>query len=273
MAASSIDPFRISWVAIAIVIAGMAIVTMRKVDVESYLSELKCMCFVINLERNKERLLRFMIEYSRSDMADVPLRPFAAIDASRIDIGRFVTAKTMRQIETTNSTGFRKYHHEMTAGAVGCFLSHISIMRMLIQDPQVTMYVIFEDDTTIPPVMYKALQKAILDAPAGWDIVVFGYHFATMKEEAKNDNYEHLKTFWGTHAYCINKRGAQKIVKEYEEHKIGMQIDSMMSVLSKRGGLSVYAANGQWIRTKDMGSDIQVHVKHIEGIDPYDLDE
>ncbi|PNH01291.1 Glycosyltransferase 25 family member [Tetrabaena socialis] len=272
---TTIDAARVAWVAVAIILAGLAIVTMRRVDVEAYLNgDAQGISFLINLRKNKERLLRFMTEYSRSDIADTPLRHLSAIDANDIDIPRFVTEKTMTQITTTTITGFRKYHHDMTKGAVGCFLSHIAIMRMLQRDEGHSWYMVFEDDTSIPPKIHLAIHGAIRNAPAGWDLLLFGRHFATThKVPSDNADYERIATFWGMHAYCISKQGAMKIIENYEQNKISMQIDSMISVMSKQGLVAVYACKQVRMITGPFKSDIQVPVKQIKGIDPYDLDE
>lgn len=232
---------------------------------------------VINLDRNRDRLLRFMTEYSRSDIASkVPIRRFPAIDAQQIDISRYVTPKTMQQIQTTLVTGYRLRHHEMTGGAVGCFLSHVSVMRMLLQDAIQDVYLIFEDDAVVPETLAGAVMDVLASAPPDWDMILLGYHYATF-QKAKIPYYDESKfdcvrTFWGTHAIFVNKRGAQKIVDAYERDKISMQVDSMMSRMLVNGTFTTYATKKQLVRPGQFGSDIQVPVKHVNGINPFDLE-
>ena len=230
-------------------------------------------CVVINLDRNKDRLDRFMTEYETSDLAgEVPVKRLPAVDARKIDIHRYVTPKALNQIETTIATGFRLRHHEMTIGAVGCFLSHITVMRMLLQDDEHNIYIIFEDDAVIPRKIFKDLRNTVTTAPSDWDVILLGYHYATYNTAFNFDKFDRLSTFWGTHAVIINKTGALKIVHEYQNSLISKQIDSMMSVLMKNGDLKVYAPKHMIVSPGHFGSDIQVPVKPVAGIDPYDLD-
>lgn len=237
----------------------------------------KVAAFVINLDRNRDRLLRFMTEYGRSDIAQlVPVRRFAAVDSKQIDISRYVTAKTMQQIQTTLLTGYRLRHHEMTGGAVGCYLSHISVMRMLLQDPVHDVYLIFEDDAIIPEVLKDSLLDILTTVPLDWDMILLGYHYAAY-QKARVKGYDEnkfgcVRTFWGTHAILINKRGAQKMIDAYEVDKISMQIDSMMSRMCVHGTFTVYATKKQLVRQGQFGSEIQVPVKHVNGINPFDLE-
>ena len=265
---------RIAWVAVAVVLVGIAFASSKTFKMERFstFTNFKAMAVIINLDKNKERLLRILTEYSTSDLAGtIPVRRFAAIDATNIDISRYVTEQTVNQIQKTATTGYRIRHHEMTLGAVGCFLSHISVMRMLLQDDNHDTFFILEDDALIPPKIYADIGNTIRTAPLGWDVLVLGYHYATYDAD-KYDPFFRLLTFWGMHAIIINKVGAQKIVEEYEANKINMQIDSMLGRMIKAGKINVFAPKKMLVMPGDFGSDIQVHVRHVDGVDPYSLE-
>jgi GR25 family glycosyltransferase involved in LPS biosynthesis len=266
-------PKRIAWVLVIVLLAGATISLRPSLEPFFQSSELKTISVVVNLDRNKDRLLRFMTEYSLSDLATkVPVRRFSAIDAKAIDISRFVTKSTLDQIHTTLLTGYRLRHHEMTIGAVGCFLSHISIMRMLLRDDTFDMYLVFEDDAIVPKTLYNRIVDAVKKAPQEWDMILFGYHYATYDASFTSPGYDKLETFWGTHAFAINKACAQKIVDDYKDNKIYIQIDSMLSLLVKRQHLKIYAPKKALVNPGHFGSDIQLPVKRTEGINPFDID-
>ena len=244
------------------------------IDTSNFSQGYKAQCIVVNMDRNRDRLTRITTEYAASDLAaSLELRRFAAVDArlASFDVSRYVTEKTLAQIETTAKTGYRLRHHEMTVGAVGCFLSHVTVMRMLLQDDAHDVYVIFEDDAVIPPSVRAQIDRAIRGAPRDWDLVLLGYHYATFNEEDTDETFDKLATFWGTHAYIVNKQGAQKIVDDYQNEKIRMQVDSMLSLMIKRKQLNAYALKDVLVSPGHFGSEIQVPVKAVEGIDPFEL--
>jgi GR25 family glycosyltransferase involved in LPS biosynthesis len=228
---------------------------------------------VINLDRNRDRLLHFTFNYKMSDISkDIPLRRFPAFDAKNMDISRYVTPKTLQQIQETEKTGFRLRHHEMTPGAVGCFLSHVAVMRMFMFENEKDVLLIFEDDAEIPASLKASIYGTLRDAPDDWDLIVLGYHYAIFDEKGSTEALDRLKTFWGTHAVLVNKKGARKVVEDYEANLISMQIDSNMSVMLKQGRLVAYATRPQYVRPADFATDIQVPVQTQQGINPFTLE-
>jgi GR25 family glycosyltransferase involved in LPS biosynthesis len=214
-----------------------------------------------------------MSEYTESDMSLLKIKRFAAIDSSTIDIAQFVTPETFEQIKTTTATGYRTRHRDMTKGAVGCFLSHISVMRMLVEDPSSDMYIVFEDDAVLPRKVVDDVKKIIATAPDGWDIILLGYHIAKFQDKKnKTKQFDHILYFWGIHAIVINKKGAEKVIREYVSNKMSMQLDSMLSLMIKHGKLSVVAPKKTLISPGDFGSDIQTIVQDIAGVNPYSLE-
>jgi GR25 family glycosyltransferase involved in LPS biosynthesis len=238
-------------------------------------STLSLAAYVINLDRNRERLARIAAEYSSSDVARrrVPLRRVAAVDAAHLDIERYVTGKAWAQLRETQETGERLRHHDLTPGAVGCFLSHVTVMRMLLADEVHDAYFILEDDAVIPTRLADDLFKAIAATPEGWDVLLLGHHqYAVFDEARSTPSHKRVLAFWGTHALIINKAGARKIVAEYEADGISKQIDSMMSLMIKRGKLVVYATEPVLLTVGQFGTDIQVPVRNVAGVNPFDLE-
>ena len=261
---------------IACIIVVIIILFLARHSKESFSNkDIRLKTLVINLDKNPERLAKIMGDYIKSDISKIPITRFAAIDANQIDIKEYVTPSALVQIQQTNNNGFRTRHHDLTTGAVGCFLSHIGVMRQLLNDTTCDVYLVLEDDANIPLVLYNHVkQVCMLSANMTWDIMVLGKLHHSVKENY-NNTFDRLYTFWGTHAILINKQGARKVVQEYEANRISKQIDSMMSLMIKQDKLIVYAPRNlvKGVQVGGFTTDIQVPIKQVQGIDPFDLEK
>ena len=227
----------------------------------------KTQCFVINLEKNADRLQRFYDSYSRSDLSVVKLSRFDAINGKQLDLQDYVTNEAYKQIMQAESSGYRQRHYELTRGAVGCFLSHASLFKRLLQDDDKEFYLIFEDDAYIPPKVIDRLAYLLDKAPDDWDIIVFGVIREVLIDRGML--FDKVKAWWGLFGYAINKRGAQKFLDEFSKHKIDKQIDSMMSLMVAENKLNVYSSKMHLISHNASGTDIQLPVKVHKDIDPF----
>jgi GR25 family glycosyltransferase involved in LPS biosynthesis len=228
-------------------------------------------CWVINLPKNTDRLERFKNYYNKSDIKQLEFERFEAINGKEIDINQFVTEKALTQIQASENTGYRLKHYELTRGAVGCFLSHMTLYEKLLEDPNHDLYIIFEDDVVFASNFLKPAYNTIQYAPKDWDLITFG----AIREDIDSMtlNYIKYRVFWGLFGYAINKKGAKKIVDEYKSRHIDMQIDSLMSVMSIEKRFNVYGITNKlaW-HGRSMGTDIQLPVKKVSNIDPFDFE-
>lgn len=226
---------------------------------------------VINLDRNKNRLQQFNRFYYKSDLRDIPLERFDAIDGKLINIKDYVTPKAQKQILFAETNGYRLKHYELTRGAVGCALSHVSLYYKLMIDTRYDFYIIFEDDAFFSPDMIEEI-KLLLDLiPSDWDILTLGTIHQVV--EKTTGIFTKLTTFWGLFGYIINKRGARKYIKDYESHKIDKQIDSQMSIMILKYQLNIYGLIKPLVKQDNgFGTDIQVAVKKNDNINPFILE-
>jgi GR25 family glycosyltransferase involved in LPS biosynthesis len=227
-------------------------------------------CFVINLEKNVKRLNLFLDRYNRSDLSAIELERFNAINGKKIDISNFVTDKALKQIEDAEKNGYRLRHYELTRGAVGCFLSHTTLFKRLLTDPNKDFYIIFEDDANVPPNVVKKIKFYVDNAPNNWDIIVFG----VLREEISGESalYDKVRAWWGLFGYAVSKRGAQRFVDYLQNHgKIDKQIDSMMSLMTTQNQFNVYSTRVHLIdhNAEANETDIQLPVQVQENIDPF----
>lgn len=227
-------------------------------------------CFVINLDKNVDRLNIFMQRYNHSDISVLEIERFKAVNGQEVDISKYVTEKALAQIIQAETNGYRLRHYELTRGAVGCFLSHTYLYRHLLKDDQHDFYIVFEDDAKVLPKCVELIQHYIQNAPTDWDIIVFGVIRQVVT--SKNLLFNKVNAWWGLFGYTINKKGAKKFVEELDkQQKIDKQIDSMMSLMVQEGKLNVYTTSIPFINhnADGTGTDIQLPVKLAGGVNPF----
>lgn len=231
----------------------------------------KTKSFVINLEKNADRLARFTDSYDESDINIIPLERFNAVNGKTLELQKYVTDKAYDQINSAETNGYRLRHYELTRGAVGCFMSHTTLYKKLLDDREYDFYLIFEDDAFVPQSVIKPLQLYLDNAPYDWDIIVFGVIREVIDQKGKL--FDKVKTWWGLFGYAINKKGAKKFVNELNEKKrIDKQIDSMMSMMIQENKLNVYSSSVHLIKHDSDGTDIQLPIKLQSDINPYNYE-
>lgn len=233
---------------------------------------LKTKCWVINLKKNKDRIERFTYFYEKSDISSLPLHRFDAINGREIDAKRYVTKVAYETLLLNEKNRYRTKHYQLTRGAIGCYLSHVSIFKKLLEDPDCDYYVIFEDDAAILPKVEHKLQVALRYAPDDWDIILLAPIMEVILE--RTPMFKKYESFWGLCGYVINKRGARKFVEEFDAKPIAMQIDSKMSLMIMEDKLTVYGYNEKLIwHDRSMGTDIQMPLKRVANVNPFLIEE
>jgi len=216
--------------------------------------------YVIHMAKNKERIDNFNNYYYNSDMKFKPFEIFPAVVGKDINLIDYVSAKAYHQILMTEKTKKRLHHYDLTRGAVGCYLSHLSIYKNLLMS-KYTYTVVFEDDVIMASDFYSRLEHSIKVIPKDWDILLLGV--MCLKCDIEKD-YIKINRFWGTHGYIVNKKGANKLI-EYLDKPLSKQIDADLSLLIKRGLINVYGINPIIVAQDPIfGSDIQETVEESD---------
>lgn len=117
----------------------------------------------------------------------------------------------------------RRTHAELgSKNAIGCYLSHTALWTKLI-DSKRDGFFIFESDAVCQQNVIKTLSEFKIK---DFDILFFGnFGFPSDKSKFKKINAR----FYGTHAYYITAKGAEKCLKY--AFPIEQQIDSYLSDL------------------------------------------
>lgn len=212
--------------------------------------------YVIHMAKNAERLVHFDKHYNNSDISFKNYNVFPAVIGSKLNLIDYVTPNAYEQILEIEKTLKRKHHYDLTRGAVGCYLSHLSIYKKIIES-NIDYAIIFEDDSIMATDFYDRLQYGLNKIPDDWDILLLG--LTCLKCDIKM-NYIDVHRFWGTHGYIIKNKTAAKLI-EYLDKPLSKQIDADISLLIKRNILRVYGINPIIVaQESSFKSDIQIEI-------------
>ena len=212
--------------------------------------------YVMNLRRRPDRMVAFLNHYESSDMADIPINKFNAIDGSILDIDRVPLTELARaELQQITTTGYRNKHYQLTKGAVGCYLSHVKIWSEMMRKKH-DRILIFEDDAKVPPNILRDIQKNIYGKiPPDWDVVLLGYMCNSCTDKGE---YKKVHRFMLTHAYLISSVAIQKILQTGTLFPITQQIDSYLSELSSI--LNIYTVKHNNVKQFNSRTDIQAPI-------------
>jgi GR25 family glycosyltransferase involved in LPS biosynthesis len=224
--------------------------------------------YLINMTKNKERLDHFARMYSRSDMNKKKFSRLEAVDGRNVDLEKLVTPKALNEILSSEKHGYRTKHYQLTRGAVGCYLSHLSIYNLM-QDSPSEMALIFEDDARFGPNVLSQINKAMARVPFDWDM--FNLSCFCIKCN-KYPEYTDVQQFFWMHAYIIKKDAAKKIIDHAVRTGIDKQIDSALGDMIQLGTLKVYCARTGIVSQSNFKTTIQMPLKTVTGVNPYSLE-
>lgn len=225
--------------------------------------------YIINMDKNKNRLNTITESYMNSDIKEIPFHRFPAIVGKNVNISEWLTQEAIQELKQVENKKYRNYHYQLTRGAIGCFLSHYTLAKQLLTDKRNDYYLNIEDDVTILSNGFQKIQEAVLNVPQDWDFVLFGFNRIVEKERV--GNFIIPDGFWGTHAMLMNKSGAKKIIDEVDTQKIDGQIDAYMSRMVQQKKLNVYVYEQQLIIPIGNTSDIQVELRIKNNNNPFNF--
>lgn len=221
--------------------------------------------YVINLDRAKTRMQRFMSRLQSTDLADTALIRLRAIDGNNVSLQEHVTGEALQEIQSAERNGYRQRHYELTRGAVGCYLSHFEAWdRLLASDKNYIM--ICEDDAVLDDDIRQKTENAITRLPFDWDILLLGYWCVRCDRQ---QGFRKMQRFFGLHCYVINRQGVEK-VKAYAGIRVSQQIDSMLSDMCSEGRLEVYGLEEKAAMQSGTNSSVQMPLKTTKGVDPWE---
>ena len=222
--------------------------------------------FLINMEKNTDRLNFFVEQYLQSDLKSKTFNRINAVDGKKIDIKDYVSPRAYKEIIEIEKTGFRTKHYQLTRGAIGCYLSHIAAYTAIANGDK-PYGLVFEDDVKIKPNIWKKLNNYLMTIPNNWDMLLNSCYCISCN---KSDGYYDVKRFFWTHCLLLKKETAQKILDILQNKLIEQQIDSELSDIASDGKIRLYCLK-ESLATQGghFSTDIQMPLKIVSGINPY----
>ena len=189
--------------------------------------------YVVNLPERKDRLDRIRHELTNlgSATGDGDLQVFPAY--------RF-----------SDRAGFS------SAGARGCFLSHLQCLRLARAEKRRSV-LILEDDVAFSSALPRLTPALVAQLDSlDWDIVFFG-HFGTgdIPDARPNTAPDDLKLVpWtgeiqGMHFYAVNGRIFRQLIEDIERHIHGVEGDQEYGPMPVDGAFNIFRRNNPRVRT------------------------
>jgi len=223
-------------------------------NLENFSSE-KLELYLINLDHRKDRFditNNLLNNYNFKNV--IRFNAINGKNISKEELIKIIEPSAMKSI----LNNYRTEHHELSYGAVGCYLSHINIWKKLEFD-NLDYIIIFEDDA-LPNFSFFDLQEIIKNyVPDDWDLILFGGIYN--KNNIVNNYVLKIFTFYEMHAYIINKKGALKLLSKI--FPIKKQIDSLLSDLASNNEVNIYGiTQNKWSQNSQINNtDIQTEIK------------
>lgn len=183
--------------------------------------------YIINLEKNKERLNNFHKHYQKCDLQSQPVERINAIYGMDLPYKDYIA-------ENPEDKG-------LTPGMIGCYLSHLHTYQKFL-DSGKPYAIIFEDDAKIQNKdLYKTtISKLHNKIPDDWDMILLGYynHEPNHRFDDEGEYYK-FWNFYGLHCYIINRDSAQKLL-DLLKPPFSKQIDLNMTSFAEASQLNIY---------------------------------
>lgn len=216
--------------------------------------------FCISLRENNERRQNVLKYFP------FPIHFFDAINTKREKVLLYkdnIEEESWIQLQKTNFSKKRNYHHNLTNGAVGCFLSHIEILKYIVKK-KIPYSLILEDDSQPKIVNIKNYFEYIMNKiPEDCDVLFLNY--LSIQYNTENSNLvsgEFIKPLerksfklFCTDSLIVSLKGAEKILENFD--KIRIQYDAFLSNLYREGKINIFLVKEKYMKQSNFGTDIQ----------------
>jgi GR25 family glycosyltransferase involved in LPS biosynthesis len=177
------------------------------------------MIYMIHLRTNRER-------YEWIQTLPIPFIIFDAIDTVSPQHSHqyddLLSPEATEAVAYADRTGHKYDWTYMTRGAIGCYLSHVSLWRF---DDHPFRIILEDDVKLLPGFSLHHLTLWIKYAPVDWDILLFSYKNRGQKDVGP---YCRIRSFFGLQFYVIR----QHVIDKLTLFPIRKQIDGVLSEAS-----------------------------------------
>ncbi|KAH8056899.1 procollagen galactosyltransferase [Aureococcus anophagefferens] len=188
--------------------------------------------FVVTLARDDARV-RHTETYTRRRLPEAEV--FEAVDGASPALAAFLRAKAI-----TLAPAWAK---ACTVGQLGCMCSHMALWRKVVDDG-LDHAVVLEDDVLVADGFRTEVANILGELPALWDHCYL-FHHPQCKRDLPLPGAKHVQRAfetWGTVAYVVSRRGAEKLLARTEGASCAKAIDETMMGLVRDGELNSYCA-------------------------------
>jgi len=211
--------------------------------------------YIINLKIRPDKYGKVMKELEKINVAPERFEAVYTKELEKSYINSIVHPSldyTVKYGRTTDSE-FASY------SAIGCTLSHVALWKKLVESTEHDRFLIFEDDVLVKADKQKMDDYVKELDKVEWDVAYLGYIDSLGLRPSKCESVEGslckaMKIIYGTHAYIINKKGAEKLLERV--FPIVDQVDSYMSQMMLKG-LNVYRPTRSYLIQTPFDTDIQ----------------
>jgi len=225
----------------------------------------------INMDSRGDMRKQFEAMYAASSLSDIPCTRFSGVVGKDQDPKALLTETALAELADLETEKRRLYHYQLTRGGIGCFLSHLSLYRRLLEDEDVDVYLVLEDDMKFVDDARQRIDKALQEV-GGWDFILLGWHRKEGDMGSGVAGYEKPTGFWGTFGYLVSRSGAAAMIAEVDAVGMDGQIDAVMCKMQQEGRLRIYAPRKPVVLpfNPDNISMIQTYVvKETDDYDPF----
>lgn len=203
--------------------------------------------YCINLDRRPERWEFMQQQFQRMGMQ---VRRFPAVDGSRLDIESLAKIGIVSDLARQRyllPNSYKLFGFDLTAGAVGCALSHLFIWKDILgrvdARRELKPFLVVEDDCAFDPALSESiLEQRLQHVPRDWQLVFLGGQDLQRCQhllECGQGVRRHYAGFKETTAYMVTVEGARACLEV--SIPLRWQIDTHLSENDthalRRGGI------------------------------------
>ena len=173
-------------------------------------------------------------------------------------VGKNVNLKNLKNFDSNIKFNF-KYEF---SGEVGCYLSHLMLIKQASTDTVNDYTVIFEDDFKVNnDNLNEEINNIINKSNGDFDMIYLGNLNNNYKKQIIDNIYtvDSERPLWGTHALLINNKNANKILSNITN--IDRAIDNKYKSIIDNNSIKAYVVYPILVKqnTDDFKSEIRPH--------------
>lgn len=212
--------------------------------------------FYINIDKDGTRDKRFQANIKK--MVKYNVDRFEGTNVKKMKKEKYLPYFTNKAINDC-LRGYKVRDEDLSFGGMGCALSHIRLWEQLTQDTSSEFFIIFEDDLVVTDDFIDTMLETYKTIETTLDPNIHILTFTQINRRTEDKIVTSIPGvfrrdhFWGLCAYIINRKAAEKILKNIFPLK--EQIDSYISYQIQRKNLHIYS------------SDIDLEMDYIVALD------